>query len=143
MANLRKWNAPESWTSILTTELNSLANAGYCSASTAADNSSGLYEWLFLSITLGTLNPTGFPYVEVHWLQLNRDGSTYADRGDATFLVNIPVTTGNAAKYANTQAPIWIPPTAGKFVLGNRTNVTMASSGNILAYARAHENLNG
>jgi hypothetical protein len=144
MTNLRKWNTPESWQDVLTSQLNSLANNAFCTPSDAQSFATGLHKWMWLSISLGSINPSGYPYIEVHFLPLNRSGgSTYDDRSAATHLCNIDVTTGSSAKYASIARAIEIPGIDGKFVVGNRTGQTFAASGNVLSIKRVDENLNG
>ena len=59
MATTHKWTAQSSQTTVLSTDLNSLANAAYSAASAAFDNTSNLYQWASAELVLASLTPSG------------------------------------------------------------------------------------
>lgn len=123
------WEAPSSFSNVLTTELDSLADAAACTASSAIDNSTNLDIFADLSLILGSSNPSGSPYWEVHLLPRLGDGSTYADRNASTLVATIAVDTGSSTKEGMARGII-IPPGHYKWQLVNRTGVANAASGN-------------
>lgn len=135
MANKILWDT--SWTSrgtVLTTELNSLADGAFSAVGTAVDNTSNLDQYGGLDIVLGSLNPTAGAFLQLHLVQ-SYDGTTYEDAASSTnpsyhnVVASIPVTTGSAAK--RVMSPLFrIPPGKFKFVLYNDCNVSLAASGN-------------
>jgi len=121
---------------IASTILDSLADATLSAASTAIDNSSNLDTHAIIEINLGSLNPTGSPYLELYMVKAP-DGTNYeeapviAGTNRNTLIATIPVPTGSATKRVMTGL-IAIPPCPIKFYVGNQLNVTMAASGNTI-----------
>lgn len=133
MANTTKLIAGVAYTSIITTGLNSLADGAAAAASSAIDNTSNLNLLMDLSIVLGSINPSGTPYIEFRKIELGGDGTNYDDSTLASWIGRIGLTTGSSAKYGSL---IGVPLTLGQFKLIpiNRTGVTLAASGNTLYY---------
>jgi hypothetical protein len=136
MANAVKWEAI--WTSrstVLTTELNSLANGAYSAAGTEIDNSSNLDQYGKVEINLASLSPTAGACLELYMITAP-DGTNYEDapgtNNPATHILVacIPVdTTATDAKLC--MSPVFfLQPAKTKFVLKNATGVALASSGN-------------
>ncbi len=144
MANLAKLGNVGSWTTALatSTDLNSIATNTAITIGAAITNSSGLDLLMDLSLMLGSVNPTTYPYFEVHLCPLLQDGSTYSDRSNATFITNIYVTTGSSAK-ASSALGLVLPSGDFKLQLVNQMGVTSASSGNTFKYRTYSLNLNG
>lgn len=119
---------------VLTTELNSLANAGYSAFGTAYDNTSGLYIAFALDITLASLNPTTGAYLQAFMGQ-SLDGTTYEDAPSATnpgthmALPPVSLTTGSAAKRVMTK-PFIAPWGKVKFALQNGSGAALAAASN-------------
>lgn len=134
-----KWLAPEATASALTTELNSLANAGVSSASAAIDNETGLYRYISVELYLASLNPTGTPIVQVY-LTPSLDATNFEDATPPTFslLTTFDLATGAAAK-RRVRYNIPIPPLQFKLIVKNGSGVAFASSGNTLKYRRHYE----
>lgn len=135
MATTHKWTAQSSQTSVLTTELNSLANAAYSAASAALDNTSNLHQWASAELVLASLTPTGSPYIAVYLLPTQ--SSVYPDGGGSTapsaenlWCVFALSTSTGAKNRAVMGLPI--PPANMKFVLYNAAGPALASSGNTL-----------
>lgn len=133
----------ETIASVLTTELNSLANAAYCAASGAqgADGTGGPLFGDF-ELVLGSLNPTdNFALAELYILP-SVDGTNYSDAPSATnpgadMLAGIfSGDYGSSAKRISLR-DIPLPPGLWKAVLKNISGVSMAASGNTVK-VRAH-----
>lgn len=131
---------PGSSSSIITTGMNSLANEGNA-VSSEINNSTSSY--LFNDAELYLAAPGSAPssgaVVELYIIQA-LDGTNYED-GDAstdppaTNLVGVFQITASATAQRRTIRNITIPPTKFKYVLINKTGVTLAASGNILKIA--------
>lgn len=140
MATTFDFLAPESLTSALTTELNSLADGSFSTASSAIDNSTGTrYELMLLEVNLASLSPASGAFVDV-WIEESADGTNYADHGKALqtggLLATFPMDT--TASTAQRLPPVLVPikPVKFKLSLRNKAGVSLASSGNTLKYAR-------
>lgn len=142
MANKNLLVAGVAYTSLITTGLNSLADAAATSASSAVDNTTNLNLYADFGLMLGSINPSGSPYLELRMLELNGDGSTYDDSTISAMIGNIAVTTGSSAKVGTLKR---VPITLGQFkiIVINRTGVTLAASANTLYYRTYSEQNNG
>lgn len=126
--------------SLLTTELNSLADATTCSVGTAYNNSSNAY--LFCDVTLdlatqGSARSAG-ALVEVY-MEISYDsGSTYSD-ADQGYARPVAVFALDAATTARRVVVMDVPvPRAHvRFLVRNETGQAFASSGNSL-FGRFH-----
>lgn len=135
MANAIKWEG--AWTSrstVLTTEMNSLANGSRTAAGTEIDNSTNLDQYCCLEIYLASLTPTSGGYLQVHLVSApggtnysEGDGST--DPGNDRLVAVLPLraATGTVRKVTGL---IPIPPAKIKFLLTNNSGAALASSGN-------------
>lgn len=126
--------------SLLTTELNSLANGSSSALGTEYDNSSNLYMWaLFeVNVTFGT-NPTAGNLLNLYLVPAP-DGSNYDD-GSSSIVPPISCYIGGAPVRAVTTAQkipvgltnpptlIPIPPTKFKLLLINNSGQAFPSSG--------------
>lgn len=140
MATTNKFTAPEAIATALTTELNSLANAGLSAASAAIDNEAGLYLYMELELVLASLTPTGVPYCSVYLVK-QIDGTNYEDNTvSATHQVVavFPMSTAVAAKRIIV-SNILIPPCPFKLIVQNNCGPALAASGNTLKYRRFYE----
>lgn len=148
LATVQKWTAGNysSWTSVCTTELNSLPASDAVLCSTAVQNQTNNDLYAHFSVTFGSVTTfAGAPYVQLYLYPLNQDGSTY---GDGSFgsaaggpppaqyatqcVIPAPVSTTSAFKGECWNVPI--PPLAFKVVLYNNLSNTgnAASSGNVV-----------
>lgn len=142
MATTQKWTAIETPTTALatSTDMDSLADGSLTAAGAAIDNTSGLYQYVTLEIVLGSINPSGTPYVDCY-LFASQDGTNYEDVSASAahaIIASAFVTTGSSAKRAVLRN-IPIPPIKFKLCLRNRTGVSFAASGNTFKYARHYE----
>lgn len=118
---------------VLTTELNSLGSGSYSGLGTAYDNSSGLYLFGKLVITLASLNPTTGAYL-LPFMVPAVDGTNYDDAPSSTQpgaqhrmpIVNLA--TGSATKLATTEM-FDLGPEKIKFALLNGAGAALAASG--------------
>lgn len=134
------WVAPEAIATALTTELNSLANGGLCTASSAIDNETDLYEYVEVELALASLNPTGSPYLLLYLVK-SVDGTNYEDSNTTMshqVVATLPVATGSATKRVCV-GNILIPPCKFKLAVQNQTNVTLAAASNTVKYRRYNE----
>lgn len=119
---------------VLTTELNSLGSGSYSGLGTAYDNSSGLYLFGRLVITLASLNPTSGAYL-LPFMVPAVDGTNYDDAPSSTqpgahhALPIVNLATGSATKLATTPA-FDLHPEKVKFALLNGAGASLAASSN-------------
>lgn len=127
--------AYETIASVLTTELNTLGNGSYSSASGAqgADGTGGPLYGDF-ELVLGSLNPTSQAVADL-WLLPSVDGTNYADVPSSTnaaqplYVGTFFAATGSAAKRAAIVG-VALPTGLWKAVLKNTSGVSFAASGN-------------
>ena len=148
MANIGKWNAPSS-TTVLTTELNSLADATMSAASTAIANQTNLDMYADIEVNLASLSPAGGGYVSLYILEAV-DGSNYPSQSDADLrltgtqlLCLLPVGTTASTAQRVVARNVLIPPGSFKIKLDNRTGVALNASGNTVKFNSYDVNLNG
>lgn len=148
MANLLKWAA--AWTSrgtVLTTELNALANGAYSAVGSAYDNTSNLNQTGYLDVVLASLTPTAGAYLQVFMVQ-SLDGTTYEDPPSSTNPgygcqnASTSLATGAAAKRVMI-GPFVIPPGKIKFVLLNKSGVALGATLNTVTLYSADGTVNG
>lgn len=135
------WASPESIQTALTTELNSLGNGSFSSASSAIANSSGLYLYIALELYLNTLTPTSGGYVAVYLIP-SIDGTNYIDTTPPanTLIATMDLNTANATK-RRSALNIPIPPFDFKLMVENKAGVAFNSSSNTLKYRRFSEEI--
>lgn len=134
MAATYPWNGFTDRGNLASTVLDSLGDATLSAALTELNNLSNLDTHMLIEINLGSLNPTGSPYLELYMIKAP-DGTNYeeapviagVDRN--THIATIPVPTGSATKRVMTRI-LLLPPFKIKLYIGNQTNVTLAASGN-------------
>lgn len=142
MANKNLLVAGVGYTSLVTTALDSLSDGSSTTASSAVDNTTALNLFADFSLMLGSINPSGAPYLECRMLELAGDGSTYDNNTAGSFVGSFVVTTGSSAKVA-TLKRVLITLGQFKIIVVNRTGVSLASSANALYYRTYAEQNNG
>ena len=136
MASAVKWEAV--WTSrgtVLTTELNSLANVAHSTVGTEIDNSANLDQYGKVEIYLGSLSPAAGAYVQLH-MTTAPGGTNYEDvptsvnAANHTVVAVIPLGTApTSAK--RVMSPMFVmQPAKTKFVLYNAAGVALAATTN-------------
>ncbi len=119
---------------VLTTELNALANGAYSAYGSEVNNSTGLHRFGWLDVSLASLNPTTGANLVLLMIPAY-DGTNYPDAPSATnpglqwVVQTVYVATGSATKRTGT-ATFSLPPFKVKFVLVNNTNVALAAASN-------------
>lgn len=142
MASIGKYNIDTAFTSFATTSLNSLTTGSLTGVSANIANGTNLALLMDISLNLGSFNPSGTPYLEIHLQPLSGDGSTNADQSAQTLVATIQVTTGASAKVA-LAVGIPVPPGDFKLNIKNVTGATLAASANTAYYRLYDYNLNG
>jgi len=142
MTNVIQANIDTAFTadSTLNNALSSIAS-GSSAAGAVISNQTNLALLCEYSIQLGSINPSGAPYLEVHLCRLLGDGSTYEDVVASNIVSNMAITTGSSAK--NGAVQFEIPPGNFNVVVVNQTGVTLASGGNSTYYRLSGYNVNG
>jgi len=145
MATVKWGAAPTSRGTVLSTEMDSVNNAGYSSLGSAFDNTSNLDRWGWVELSLGSLNPSTGACIYV-FLVPSVDGGTDYDDGPAStnpgshmLVAVLSVKTGTAAKKVVSLAPFALPPGKFKFAIKNQTGVNLAASSNTLVLYTANE----
>lgn len=149
MANIGKWNAPSATVSVLTTELNSLANNTMSAASSAIANQTNLDIYVDIEVSLASLSPGAGSYVALY-IALAVDGTNYpapsgADMRLSSTQLLCVIPTGVAAATAQRIAVrnVVIPPGTFKIYLDNQTTVSLGASGSTVKFNAYNANLNG
>jgi hypothetical protein len=150
MANQNKWAAtPTSRGTVLTTELNSLANGSLSAVGTALDNTTNLDKWCDLELVLASLSPSAGGSITVYLTESNDGGTTYenppasTDPGSGCQSCTVTVDSTAATAKRITVGPFLIKPKKMKFVLKNNAGVALASSGNTVTAFTYDETNNG
>ena len=148
MANIGKWNAP-TLTTVLSTELNSLANATMTAASATYDNSTNLNIYCDLEVALASLSPTANALVGIY-LWCAPDGTNFPAQSDADLRltttqmlcsIGIGVTAATAQRVVIRN--LVLPPEKIQFKLDNQTGVALNASGNTVKILTYNINNNG
>lgn len=122
---------------MLSTELNSLATAGYAAASSARGSDgtgNPLYADFILDLAATGLDPTVYTLAELYLLS-GSDGSTYPDAPASTNpasqeLVGVFIGGDNASAKVAVLRDILLPPCLFKILIKNVSGDTWHSSGN-------------
>jgi len=139
-----KWKAGEGATAALTTELNSLASAAFSGESAAIDNTTGLYQWMDVSLVLASFTPgSGSPYCAMY-IVYSLDGTNYEKVPDGSSgdkppnaIFPLEASVAQASEIVIPNVPI--APLKFKLVLKNVSGATLAASSNTLEYNRHYE----
>jgi hypothetical protein len=125
-------------------ELNSLASGNAVLSSVSIANGTPLDIFCDVSINLGSVTPTGVPYVGIYLYPLNEDGTHYGDNrftstaagppSSLYLICNIPAVAAAGVVYGNNVRPLIMPPGTFKFVCYNGLGVAFASSANTIDY---------
>lgn len=150
--------AVSAWTSLMTTELNSLVTGNAILGSTSIDNGTNLDMFVeFSFVGGGSITPTGAPFLGLFLYPQNGDASTFGDgrfgssaagppplnyyRGYAGIVASAGTQTGSFAIPGTGIFQIPMPRGVWKPVLYNVSGVTLTSSGNILYYRTTNRSI--
>ena len=137
-----KWAAPETITTVFTTELDGLTDGSFSGQSSAITNETGLYQYIDFELVLASLSPAAGAFVDL-WLDATLDGSNYADASKAlqtsALLCAIALDTAAATGQRIVVCNIPIPPLDFKLQLRNKAGVSLAANSNTLKARRHYE----
>lgn len=149
MANIGKWNAPSAVVTVLTTELNALANNTMAAVSAAVANQTNLDVYSDWELVLASLSPTAGAHVDVYIAEAV-DGSNYPADAAATMRLQasqLLCTFGLGITAATAQRTVVrnvvIPPGTFKIYLDNQSGVALGATSNTLKMIPYNVNLNG
>lgn len=144
---VEKWIAGSgvglTWTSLMTTELNSIASGNAILGGTAVTNGTALDIFCDFDLVLASLAAVAPNFVGIYLYPLNADASTYGDSRFGSSAAGPPPANylvGSIGIVAATQAQtgtlirVVLPPGTWKPVVFNQAGVAFASSGNTLKY---------
>lgn len=149
MANIAKWNAPSAVVTLLSTELNALADGTLSAASGAVNNDSNLDMLGDLELVLASLSPGANPYIDI-FIAESVDGTNYPTPSAAdarlqlamklcTFFLGVTAATAQRI----TVREIKLPPAKFKVYLDPHAGVALGATGNTLKLLSYNVNLNG
>lgn len=138
MADIKYQNG--SFATLLSTELNSLANGSGIVASAAYDNATNLHIWgIFeLNVTFGSA-PTAGNLVNLY-LEIAPDGTNYGDNQNiqTTYVGGFPLRAVTSAQRVHLgiglAAPLWLPPTLFKLRAVNNSGQAFPASGSTIKF---------
>ncbi len=150
MANVGKWNTHSATVALLTTELNSLADATMSAASAAVANHTNLDMYADFEIVLASLSPTAGAFVTLYIWEAIDDGTNYPAQSDADLrltatqvLCTVPIGTTASTAQRIVVRNVLLPPASFKVKLDNRAGVALNASGNTVKMNPYNVNLNG
>lgn len=132
-----------SWASLMTTELNSIANGNAILGGTSVANGTAMDIFCDFSIVLASAAFVAPNYIGIYLYPLNDDGSSYGDGRFSSSAAGPPPSNyliGSIVIVAATQAQTGtllravMPPGTWKPVIHNGGGVALAASGNTLKY---------
>lgn len=134
------WNTPGTLTSILTTQLDALANAQYTVVSADIDNETGKHLYLAVELVLPSLAVAAGGYWQLFAAVAVDSTPNFEDfgAGGATVppmapIAVVPLLSGTSAKRSQA-SNILIPPFHFKLAVGNQSGVAFAGTLNTLKY---------
>ena len=149
MANIGQWGDLSSPVSLLTTELNALADNAASAASSAIANQTNLDVYADIELVLAALSPAAPNYITLYILEAI-DGTNYPS-ATAAVLRNQPsqvlcvfpldTTAGTAQRIVVRN--VLLPPGSFKVVLDNHAGVALGATLNTVKMITYNVNLNG
>lgn len=148
-ANIGKWNTPDGATTILSTELNGLANNTLTASSSTYNNSANLNLYCDAEISVGPFSPASGGYFTVYILP-SLDGTNFPKSigsvlrnqpYHAWFTVALDTTASESQR--NVVRNLLLPPEAVKFALDNQSGVGTPGTGNTFKINCYNINNNG
>lgn len=144
-----KWGAPISPSTLLNTEMNSLADGAVSAAGNSYNNndSAARYQWgdFELAVAMSTTTSSPAPFVEIYIIY-SIDGTNYADGGGSvappqTSRVGIFSLRNTASDQVITLSRIPLSPFKFKVMVKNVTGQSLKSSGNVVRGALYNEDV--
>lgn len=136
------WTVPTANTTILSTELNALANTQYTVVSADIDNETNHHLYMDLELVLASLAVATGGYCQA-FLIASEDATNYEDNGSSTVappqapIATFPLFVSTSAKRC-VVSNIVVPPLHFKLIVGNQTGVALGGTLNTLK-ARFHD----
>jgi hypothetical protein len=146
MAAPVKWSAaPTNQSTVLTTELNALANGAFTAAGPAYDNTTKLDMWAWVEFVAGgSITPTTGAYVAIYMVN-SPGGTNFDDAASSTNVAThqiVAVMALQASAHtvrAINSSPFPLPPGKVKFVLKNGSGVALSATSNTLTLYTADQ----
>lgn len=138
-----KWTAETDRGTVLTTELNALANGAFSAVGPAYDNTTNLDEWGMLDFVLASLTPAAGAYLQI-FLAVSADGTNYEDAVSSTQPGShqlVATVSLRASVGACRTSSLWfrLPPNKFKFILKNGSGVALGATLNTVTLKTANE----
>lgn len=139
MANKIQWDAEDaSPTTVLSTQLNSLADGSKSGVGTSYDNGANLNQYGWLEVVLASLTPTAGNFLTIYMYVYT--GGTTEDVAGIVPLVTVSCTTSTGAKRVVSRR-FELPPYEVSFEVQNDLGVALASSGNTVKLYIANDEI--
>lgn len=149
MANIGKWNAPRGVTTVMSTELNSLASNGMQKSTSPYDNTANLDIYTDIEVLIAAISPAAGAYVALY-VGETVDGTNFPAQSAADMrltgtqlLTVVPIGTTASTAQRVVVRNVILPPAKFDVYLDNQTGVALAASGNTVKFNPYDVNLNG
>ena len=149
MANIGQWGDLSSPVSLLTTELNALADNAASAASSAIANQTNLDTYADIELVLAALSPAAPNYITLYILEAI-DGTNYPSATAAVLrnqpsqiLCTFPLDTTAGTAQRIVVRNVLLPPGSFKVVLDNHAGVALGATLNTVKMITYNTNLNG
>jgi len=139
----QKYILNTNWAAAFGSEVNSIVTGNAILSSIAIANGTALDMFCDVSLSLGSITPVAPNFIGIYMHPLNQDGTTYGDGRFASSAAGPPgatyykgniVLTTTVGVQTGLISGIVLPPGDFKFVLYNRSGVTLAASANTIKY---------
>lgn len=148
MTNIAKWGTP-ALTTVLSTELNSLASGGIATSGSHYDNTTNGYLYCDIEVNLAALSPASPANVTIYFLGAidgtNFPAPTQPDATQQNVLSVVTIPLGTTASTAQRVVARHIPLIPVKFdiALVSGAGVALGASGNTVKLLAYGQNFNG
>lgn len=147
MATIKWAGSPTSRGTVLTTELNALANNAFSAAGPAYNNTTNLDRWAWVEFVTGaSITPTTGAVILVYMVHspggTNYDeGASANNPGTHTLVSVLPLTVAAGTHRAISTTPFALPPSNVKFILKNQAGVALAATLNTVTLYTSNESV--
>jgi hypothetical protein len=149
MANIGKWNTPRALATVMSAELNGLANNAIATSATPFDNTVNLDLLVDIEVFLASLSPVAGAYINLYYLG-SADGTNFPAPSAADLrltstelLVSVMIGTTAATAQRIYVPSIPIKPVKANIVFDNQSGVALNATGNTIKFLAYDYNLNG